>query len=213
MGVDPSCSSTCAFLRGLSGRETSGSSETILLPTFRAPSVSSGLTLLCPRGSLHCGLLLLVHEASSAVARRPPLLPSPAHSHKATLACFACARSCPPRPSSCVGGLAPSPSRGLGLVQSMTKPICAIGHRPIAFDRNPHALKILSAQLNTAVEKNIAAGVVPRAPPPPKSFQRSSSSSIPSFSYFPERRSRRSADPRTRLPNAADSGGWSTPRP
>ena len=30
--------------------------------------------------------------------------------------------------------------RGLGLVQSMTKPICAIGHRPIAFDRNPHAM-------------------------------------------------------------------------
>ena len=98
MGVDPSCSSTCAFLRGLSGRETSGSSETILLPTFRAPSVSSGLTLLCPRGSLHCGLLLLVDEASSAVARLPPLLPSPAHSQKATLALL-CLRPFVPTPA------------------------------------------------------------------------------------------------------------------
>ena len=36
--------------------------------------------------------------------------------------CFACARSCPPRPSSCVGGLAPSPSRGLDLVHIELKP-------------------------------------------------------------------------------------------
>ena len=136
MGVDPSCSSTCAFLRALSGRETSGSSETILLPSsVGVRRLDSLVPARVPplRAAATGGRSIFCSGAPTSIIAIPRSL---SQSHTG-IPCFACARSCPPRPSSCVGGLAPSPSRGLGLVQSMTKPICAICHRPIAFDRNP----------------------------------------------------------------------------